>query len=91
VTKCAGPECSKKLDGIKYRRDWCSPECWKKGQARGMANIRRFRAEQDAQAQPVSIQEQLDAGFGDVTEGVKISEAAQQDDDPELPVGSWRW
>jgi hypothetical protein len=93
VPTCAGPKCRKKLDGIRYRRDWCSEECWQKGQDRGLANIRRFRAEQDAQANPLSIQEQLDAGFGDVTEVdgqlVKISEAVE--DDPELPVGSWKW
>jgi hypothetical protein len=58
-----------------------------------MANIRRFRAEQDAEANPMSIQEQLDAGFGDETEVdgqlVKNSEAVE--DDPDVPVGTYLW
>jgi hypothetical protein len=85
--------CRKKLDRRRYSRDFCSYKCWKKGQARGMANIRRFRAEQEAQAIPVSLRELLDAGCGDVTvvdgQLVKISEAAE--DDPELAKGSWKW
>jgi hypothetical protein len=42
---CARSECKTKLDKLRYRRDWCGPECWGKDKAEGKANARRYRAE----------------------------------------------
>jgi hypothetical protein len=89
MTSCA---CRKKLDRRRYGPFHCSYQCWRRDHDQWLANIRRFRAEQAAEANPLSIQEQLDAGYGDVTEVdgqlVKNSEAVE--DDPDVPVGTWQ-
>jgi hypothetical protein len=41
---CARSECKTKLDKLRYRRDWCSYECWKKGQKEMREYLRRYRA-----------------------------------------------